>query len=638
MADQPRKRLRDKLRIVLWILLDTLIINASMLLALQMRFDMQAPKWQLARLAHSFPIMTVLCLTAFYFVGLYKSLWRYAGLDEMIQVVLGTFVGLFSTYVFALVCYTLQWPRPNFFLLPRTVYLMGFILMAGLVGLTRFGQRIINRFGVNRRALSKKDCKRIMVVGAGWAGSTTIREMLARGYREGLPVVVVDDDPAKQNTHIHRIPVLYGITNIPEYAQHYKIDEIVIAIPSASPEQMKIIMEACTATDCKLRIVPGLRDLGSDQLSLGAVRDVNIADLLFRKEVQLDMSSIAGYISGKVVMVTGGGGSIGSELCRQILKFSPAQLLVLDIYENGAYDLYNELQSAYGLGVKMQIVIGSVRDKQRLKEIFEQYRPEVVFHAAAHKHVPLMEYSPAEAIKNNVFGTQNIVNISHEYNVERFVLISTDKAVNPTNIYGATKRISELIVQNMATKSKTKFMAVRFGNVLGSNGSVIPIFQRQIELGQPVTVTHPEITRYFMTIPEAARLVLQAAAIGKEGSIMILDMATPVRIVDLARSLIRLAGLVPEADIPIVYTGLRPGEKLYEELVLAEEQSELTKTMHEKVFVAHPLQMEDDEFNRMIDLLRDVVNNHPELAETRLHEVLPSFRYPEVDIQNATHY
>lgn len=633
MTHKPAHSKKSVVQRLMLMMLDAVLINLSMLLSLQLRFDVMIPPEHMMRFGHVWPILTVLCLISFWALGVYRNLWRYASMDEVIQLMAASLLGVGSTYLVGLVLYNIQ--GENYFMLPRTAYLMDWILLSAMVGFSRFSVRIANRFGVSRRAIPKEDSRRIMVVGAGWGGSSVIREMIARGNREGRPVIVVDDDPMKQGTHINRIPVLYGVVNIPEYAEQYDIDEIVIAIPSAKPEQLKLIMEACTATNCKLKLVPGLRDVSDGKLTLGRMRDVNIADLLYRGEVRLDMSSIEGYLGQKVVMVTGGGGSIGSELCRQIAKFQPKQIIIFDIYENNAFELYNELTNEYGDALNIKVLIGSVRDKKRLREVFSQYRPAIVFHAAAHKHVPLMEDSPAEAIKNNVFGTLNVAECCDEFSVERFVLLSTDKAVNPTNVMGATKRMTELVIQYMAKKSKTRYMAVRFGNVLGSNGSVIPLFRNQIAMGGPVRVTHPDITRYFMTIPEAAQLVLQAGAIGESGSIFVLDMGEPVKILDLARNFIRLSGLIPDVDIKIVFVGLRPGEKLYEELMMTEEKGAMSKTCHEKIFVAHPVDVPADKFEKQLALLRDTVDNHPELAEQRLHEVLPNFRYPEVRSEKA---
>ena len=430
------------------------------------------------------------------------------------------------------------------------------------------------------------------------------------------------------------IPVLKGIENIPDYVEKFQVNEIVIAIPSASLAQRKQILDICTRTGCKLKLVPTLRDVTGKTEKIGETRDVNIADLLCREEVHLDMGAISAYLKDRVVLVTGGGGSIGSELCRQIARFEPRRLVIFDIYENNAYELANELNAKYGKALPLTVLIGSVRDMIRLDQVFDQIRPEVVFHAAAHKHVPLMEDSPAEAVKNNVFGTYNVVRCADKYGVKRMVTLSTDKAVNPTNVMGATKRVTEMILQWMAGRSKTKYMAVRFGNVLGSNGSVIPLFMQQIARGGPVTVTHPEITRYFMTIPEASQLVLQAASIGESGNIFVLDMGTPVKIADLAKNLIRLSGLRPDEDVKISFCGLRPGEKLYEELMLTEEAETLDNTRFEKINVLRPVVI-DASFEEKLNALESCAAADPESVRDVLKELVPTFK-EEAQGQKAT--
>lgn len=624
MTPQPKKSLRVHSQTAMMMALDAIIVNVGVMLALQLRFDMEVPARFMAQYQRLWLVITLIHLLCFTLTHMYRSLWRYASIDELVQIVLGTGLGMGGSFAFSVVANMIH-AGPNLYMLPRTVYPIAWLLILAMVGATRFSVRFVRRMGVSRRALPRDRRRRVMVVGAGWAGSSAIREMLARGYRDGEPVLVVDDDPSKAGTHINRIPVKYGVVNIPEYVERYGIDEIVIAIPSAPPAQMKPILEACTATNCRLKMVPKLREVSGSQCAVGPIRDVNITDLLYRDEVKLNMASISSYLEDRVVLVTGGGGSIGSELCRQIAHFHPSLLVVFDIYENDAYELYKELKGKYGDALSMKVLIGSVRDERRLRDVFEQYRPHTVFHAAAHKHVPLMEDSPAEAIKNNVFGTFNVARCADEFGVERFVLLSTDKAVNPTNVMGATKRVTELIIQYMAKRSSTRFMAVRFGNVLGSHGSVIPLFKQQIAAGGPVTVTHPDITRYFMTIPEASQLVLQAAAIGDSGSIFVLDMGTPVKIVDLAKNLIRLSGYTPDVDIKITFTGLRPGEKMYEELIMGEEKVAMEKTCHEKIFVAHPLDVDPATFEQQLHELRQAAEQRPELAEEMLHRVVPNY-------------
>ncbi|MDL2206787.1 polysaccharide biosynthesis protein [Eubacteriales bacterium OttesenSCG-928-N13] len=610
-------------------MLDIVIINLSMLFAIFLYFDFHVYNWALERFMRLWPAMTLLCLGAFAFTKMYRTLWRYAGLNEAVRIVIGSSVGIGLTYAYSLISlYFVHGVRQSSAMMPQPTYIYAWFILMILAGGSRFSVRIINQLGVNNRAVDKDRRQRVMVVGAGWGGAQIIRQLNARGYREGMPVIAVDDDMSKKGTRILNVPVLYGVVNIPEYAEKYQIDEIIIAIPSATKGRLREIMDACTATNCKLKMVPGLHDVTNGETRLGELRDVNVADLLFRDEVKLDMASISDYLTGKVVLVTGGGGSIGSELCRQILPFAPSRLVVLDIYENNAYELVNELHQKYP-NAKVDILIGSVRDIGRLDNVFNDVRPNVVFHAAAHKHVPLMEFSPAEAVKNNVFGTMNTAKTAEKYGVERFVLLSTDKAVNPTNVMGATKRATEMVIQYIARTSKTRFMAVRFGNVLGSNGSVIPLFINQIQAGGPVTITHPDITRYFMTIPEAAQLVLQAGAIGESGNVFVLDMGTPVKIVDLARNLIRLSGYRPDDEIELKITGLRPGEKLYEELMMSEEKDGLCTTDHEKIFVLKPIVLDSAAFEQGLNALRITAHEHPEDVRTALKAIVPTYRMEE---------
>ena len=615
------------------ILFDAVIINLSLLLSMQMRYEPSVPLYQVRVFANLWPFMTVLGLASFYVTKMYKTLWRYASVGDALHIAMGTGLAMAATLAFGMV--TDLFLKPNPFLLgSRSIYLIAWLLLMMMAGAQRFGVRLVNQIGVTNRALKKESCSRVMVVGAGWAGASLIRELNARGFREGLPVIAVDDDPAKQNTRIMGIPVLRGVENIPDYAEKYKIDQIVIAIPSASLAQRKQILDICTRTSCKLKLVPTLRDVTGKTEKIGETRDVNITDLLCREEVRLDMGAISAYLKDRVVLVTGGGGSIGSELCRQIARFEPRRLVIFDIYENNAYELANELSAKYGKTLPLTVLIGSVRDLNRLEQVFEEIRPEVVFHAAAHKHVPLMEFSPAEAVKNNVFGTYNVVRCADRYGARRMVTLSTDKAVNPTNVMGATKRVTEMILQWMAGRSNTKYMAVRFGNVLGSNGSVIPLFKQQIARGGPVTVTHPEITRYFMTIPEASQLVLQAASIGESGNIFVLDMGTPVKIVELARNLIRLSGLRPDEDIRINYCGLRPGEKLYEELMLTEEAETLDNTRFDKINVLRPVVI-DASFEEKLRALESCAAAEPASVREALKALVPTYR-EDTQVKQAT--
>ena len=419
------------------------------------------------------------------------------------------------------------------------------------------------------------------------------------------------------------VRVTYNCDSIPRLAKEYEIDEIIIAIPSANSVQTNRIIKKCTETNCALKMIPAISDISDGEYN--SLRDLNITDLLFRDEVQIDVESIAKYITDKTVLVTGGGGSIGSELCRQIAKFNPKLLVIFDIYENNAYELFSELKNKYGEKLNAIVRVGTIRDINCVENVFKEYKPQVVFHAAAHKHVPLMEIVPAEAVKNNVFGTHNVAKCADKYGCDRFVLLSTDKAVNPTNVMGATKRITELIIQEFASKSKTKFVAVRFGNVLGSNGSVIPLFQRQIKEGGPVTVTHKDITRFFMTIPEASRLVLQAAALGESGRIFVLNMGEQVKIDELARNLIKLSGYIPDKDIQIVYTGLRAGEKLYEELIMDEEKDQMQLVYHDKIFVTKPIDMDYENFENNLQKLKNSCEKDAHAVKLEIKKIVPNY-------------
>jgi FlaA1/EpsC-like NDP-sugar epimerase len=451
-----------------------------------------------------------------------------------------------------------------------------------------------------------------------------IREMQGHNGFSYMPVVVVDDDRRKHKANIHGVPVKGDKNKIIELVEKYNVSEIIIAMPSATKQDRLEIINICKQTKCKLKTLPGMYELINDKVTIRKIRNVSIEDILGREEVKLNTEEISDYTKDKVILITGGGGSIGSELCRQLAKFQPRKLLILDIYENNAYDLQNELKNTYKDELDFEIIIASVRDKVRLREVFDKYKPDVVFHAAAHKHVPLMESNAVEAIKNNVFGTLNVAQCADESGVKKFVLISTDKAVNPTNVMGATKRVAEMIIQSLDKQSKTEFVAVRFGNVLGSNGSVIPLFKKQIAMGGPVTVTHPEITRYFMTIPEAAQLVIQAGAMASGGEIFVLDMGESVKIDDLARDLIRLSGYIPGVDIEIEYTGLRPGEKLYEELLLAEEGIKTTK--YEHIFVAKPLDVSYSEMLSHINSIEDCMYDIDNLKNC-LSAVIGTYNY-----------
>ena len=618
----------------LLMLLDAFLTVAAMMMALQIYYDMEAPQAHIVHVWHIAPILAVLTVGFFYAVGLYKTLMRYASVEALVQIATGALLASGTTYLFSLVCYPIQ-SEPNVFLMPRPVYLVHWLLLLLLVGGSRFSLRIIGQGGVGILPRRRSRGKRVMVVGAGWAGAQVIREIQAGRYGDCTAVLAVDDNEAKRGAALGRVPVLMDTHKVGEYVQQYRVDEIIIAIATPNGDLSELI-HRCIDTGCHVRMVSTLRDVNTGAPALGRVREVNIGDLLGRAEKHLDMTEVEAYFAGKRVLVTGGGGSIGSELCRQIMSFTPAKLVLYDISENYIYDLFFELQEKYGALTRntVELRVGSIRDKATLDRVFSEFQPEIVIHAAAHKHVPLMEDSPEQAIINNVFGTLNVAQCSLEHGVKRFVMISTDKAVNPTNIMGASKRMAEIIIEALQARGKTQFTAVRFGNVLGSNGSVVPLFERQIRAGGPVTLTHPDIIRYFMTIPEAASLVLQAASIAKGGELFVLDMGKPVKIRELAERMIQLYADPNGPPVEIIYTGLRPGEKLYEELLRDEENS--TATSKEKIFIAKPEQVAWPEVERMLRRLRECLDAGGDIRAC-MHELLPSYHEPQpISAEEAT--
>ncbi len=474
-----------------------------------------------------------------------------------------------------------------------------------LVGGARFGYRFLRLYATRHHLLGRGEHieSRVMIIGAGSAGEKILRETLVTPKINKEVVCFIDDDLSKKGRRIHNVPVVGGRNEILQQAEKYHVDEIYIALPSIDDKEVSEILNICKETKCKLKKLPGIYQFLNDEITLEKLKNVEVQDLLGRDPIKVNLEEIMGYVQDKVVMVTGGGGSIGSELCRQIAKSHPKQLIIVDIYENNAYDIQLELKDKYP-HLNLETLIASVRNTDKVNRLFEQYHPDIVYHAAAHKHVPLMEDSPCEAVKNNVFGTLNVVRAADKYGTKRFILISTDKAVNPTNVMGATKRMCEMIVQSYNKKSNTEYVAVRFGNVLGSNGSVIPLFKKQIKAGGPVTVTHPDIIRYFMTIPEAVSLVLQAGAYAKGGEIFVLDMGEPVKIDDMARNLIKLSGYEPDIDIKIEYTGLRPGEKLFEELLMKEEG--MQDTPNKLIHIGKPIELDEEKFFNQLVHLKEV--------------------------------
>ena len=608
----------------LLMVLDAVLLVLSMLLAVQLYFDMHAPEAHILHVWRIAPVLAIASVLALRFLGFYRTNFQYAGIDTLIQIISGCMIGTIFSYLFSFAFYHL-YREANIFLMPRPVYLIQGMLIVFMLGLSRFSIRLTSMAGTEGLFHSKRHEHRIMVVGAGWAGANVIREIQAGRYGDSEVVVAVDDDQTRTSTTLMHVPVVAGTDRVKEYAEKYKINEIIIAIATPKSDLSPLVQD-CTETGCKVRVYSN--PLGGT----GTVRDVNIGDLLGRPETHLDMTEVAEQFEDRVVLVTGGGGSIGSELCRQIMTFAPKKLILFDISENYMYDLFFELKEKYGELVKNTVAIrvGSVRDQDTLDQVFAEFHPEIVIHAAAHKHVPLMEDSPEQAIKNNVFGTYNVASAAAKYKVKRFVMISTDKAVNPTNVMGASKRMAEIIVEAMEKKEKdTSYTAVRFGNVLGSNGSVVPIFEKQIKAGGPVTLTHPDIVRYFMTIPEAASLVLQAASIAKGGELFVLDMGKPVKIKELAERMIQLYGR--DKNIPIMYTGLRPGEKMYEELLRTEENS--TATSKEKIFIAKPEQVDWNQAETMMEELRKCLETNGDIKEC-MHRLLPSFRTPE-EVNNS---
>ena len=604
-----------RVRMIVLMAVDIGMVCLASFLGLFIRFDMnigRIPAEYAQAVFTYLPFYVAATILVFFLLRMYATMWSVAGIREA-----GHIVGACGLASLIQMAGMLMLEMK----VPRSYFVLSFMALSAEEGLVRLSYRILTTIHLPGKQL--KDGRRVLIAGAGTSGAVILKEMQTSPYAEGYVVCFVDDDKNKVGKILNGVPIAGKREDIPGLVEKYKVDEIYIAMPSAPAKDRKEIIEICRETGCRVKILPGIYQLLNGEVSVGKLREVEIEDLLGREPVRVNMDEILDYVRGKVVLVTGGGGSIGSELCRQIAGHQPKQLIVFDVYENNAYDLQQELKEKFP-GLNLVVLIGSVRNTHRVESVFEKYRPEIVYHAAAHKHVPLMEDSPNEAIKNNVFGTYKTAKAADKYGTKRFVLISTDKAVNPTNIMGASKRMCEMVVQMMNAKSKTDFVAVRFGNVLGSNGSVIPLFKKQIEQGGPVTVTHPEIIRYFMTIPEAVSLVLQAGAYAKGGEIFVLDMGEPVKILDLAKNLIRLSGYEPDEDIPITFTGLRPGEKLYEELLMDEEG--LQDTPNKLIHIGKPIAFDMEEFCVQLDRLYEVANLDSEAIRGEVKKIVPTYQ------------
>ena len=619
---------------------DIMAVNVSYFLALLFRFDgffSQIPDYYVRAYVKFIPIYTILCLVIFYASKMYQSVWQYASFNELAHTCIGSTVASLLHILLITVIY---------YRMPISYYLWGSCFQMILLVAARFSYRFL--LLEIRRVRSSDGSHNVMVIGAGGAGQTIIRSIVRNRLSGDKVVCIIDDNPNKWNRYIDGIPIVGGRDDIMYFVEKYDIDKIYIAIPSASKENKRDIINICSETNCVLKNLPDFYQYANTDINIGSLRDVSVEDLLGREPLRTDMSDVFEMIKGKTILVTGGGGSIGSELCRQIAAHQPERLIIFDIYENNAYAIQQELREKYP-EMELTVLIGSVRDSRRIEYVFKKYHPDIVYHAAAHKHVPLMEDSPCEAIKNNVVGTYKTAYAAMINNCKRFVLISTDKAVNPTNIMGASKRLCEMVIQafdrcvkngdmsSISTlhihpraaaaepegKLRTEFVAVRFGNVLGSNGSVVPLFKQQIERGGPLTVTHPDIVRYFMTIPEAVSLVLLAGAYAHGGEIFVLDMGSPVKIDTLARNLIKLSGLVPDVDIKIEYTGLRPGEKLYEEKLMAEEG--LKRTPNKLIHIGNPIPFDTAEFRAQLEELMTAAYDNDDDIRTIVEKMVPTY-------------
>lgn len=608
-------------RIIALLIMDTMSIVIASFAAIYIRFDFQfnaIPKEYMTKFEHILPFNIAITILFFVIWKLYKSVWRYASATEMLNIVFATSCTAVAQLGF---CHLTNQR------MPRSYYIIYLFLLFAMTCGIRFSYRILRIINMKRADMTqKKTGNNVMLIGGGAAANAIIKEAESSQFVTMNIKCIIDDNPGCHGKFLRGVPIVGGRDKIADAVGQYSIDEIIFAIPSANNKTRKEILDVCKETGCKLRTLPGIYQLINGDVSVSKLKEVEIEDLLGRDPIQINTEEILNSVHNKVILVTGGGGSIGSELCRQIAAHHPKQLIILDIYENSVYEIQQELLRKYP-ELNQVVLIASVRNTARIEKIFETYHPDIVYHAAAHKHVPLMETSPNEAIKNNVFGTYKTAQAAARCGVKKFVLISTDKAVNPTNIMGASKRICEMVIQMMNNTTDTNFVAVRFGNVLGSNGSVIPLFKQQIAAGGPVTVTDPNIIRYFMTIPEAVSLVLQAGTYARGGEIFVLNMGEPVKILDLATNLIKLSGYKPGEDIEIKFTGLRPGEKMYEELLMNEEG--LKETANKMIFIGKPIEFDEEEFRRQLDILEQEAANEDSDIRKEVMKIVPTYHPTE---------
>ena len=599
------------------IIYDIISVICASYLAILMRFEFdfnEIPTSFITPINRFLVINIVITIFILYVFRMYHSLWAFAGETELRNVVLSSITSAMINAI------GLQFFRVESRAVPNSYYFLYAFILISFIFTSRFSYRFLR--GMKHKRINRGNSISVMIVGAGEAANLIVKEIVNSNFSTMVIRCIIDDDNGKWGRFIQGIKVVGGRDKIIESAEIYEVDEIIIAMPSISRAEMKDILDICKETNCKMRALPGMYQLVNGEVSVSVLRDVGVEDLLGREPIEIDLFSILGYVKDKKVLVTGGGGTIGGEICRQIASHKPSHLIALDIYENSIYEVQQELMNAYP-ELTLTVLIASVRNTNRMNQIFAEYQPDIVYHAAAHKHVPLMEDSPNEAVKNNVFGTFKTAMAAATYGTKRFVMISTDKAVNPANIMGASKRVCEMIIQTFNKHYETEFVAVRFGNVLGSNGSVIPIFKKQIAEGGPVTVTHPDIIRYFMTISEAVSLVLQAGAYAKGGEIFVLDMGKPVKILDLAKNLIRLSGFRPDEDMKIEYTGLRPGEKLYEELLLEEEG--MKATANKLIYIGKPIELDDEKFFLQLKALKEASKNESGNIREMIKEIVPTY-------------